>query len=107
MNKLIGKAIKFFKTISAMVTKLDDSVGEVVAALQRRDMLKNSIILFMSDNGAPTMGLHYNSGSNYPLRGVSYLFLSSTQVFSLSTRFLFFCYLIRLKTVLGKVEYAM
>ena len=55
-----------------MVSKLDQSVGEIVTALRHRDMLQNSIIIFMSDNGAPTMGIHSNRGSNYPLRGVSF-----------------------------------
>lgn len=53
-----------------MVSRLDKSVGEVVAALRRRKMLDNSIIVFMSDNGAPTIGIYNNTGSNYPLRGV-------------------------------------
>ena len=55
----------------AMMSKLDESVGRVVSALNRRGMLENSILVFMSDNGAPTHGIHYNRGSNYPLRGVS------------------------------------
>ncbi|XP_012279683.1 arylsulfatase B [Orussus abietinus] len=55
---------------AAMVSKLDDSVGEVVSALRRRGMLENSVVLFMTDNGAPTMGIHSNRGSNYPLRGI-------------------------------------
>lgn len=55
-----------------MVKKLDDSVGEVVAALQRKGMLENSIIVFTSDNGAPTgTEIYPNWGSNYPFRGVS------------------------------------
>lgn len=54
-----------------MVFKLDQSVGEVVEALKNRGMLENSIVLFMSDNGAPTDGIEQNYGSNYPLRGVS------------------------------------
>nr|XP_018909945.1 PREDICTED: arylsulfatase B-like isoform X2 [Bemisia tabaci] len=58
------------RTYAAMVSKLDQSVGEVVSALRSRDMLDNSIIIFMSDNGAPTYGLHSNRGSNYPLRGI-------------------------------------
>lgn len=53
-----------------MVSLLDKSVGKVVTALREKRMLQNSIILFMSDNGAQTQGVHANHGSNYPLRGV-------------------------------------
>ena len=56
-----------------MVSKLDESVGRVVQALQRRHMLENSIIVFLSDNGAPTRGRSPNWGSNWPLKGVSYI----------------------------------
>lgn len=58
------------RTFAAMVSKLDQSVGEVVAALRNRGMLENSIILFISDNGAPTTNFLSNHGSNYPLRGI-------------------------------------
>lgn len=53
-----------------MVSKLDESVGDVIIALRKQGMLENSIVLFMSDNGAPSFGIHSNKGSNYPLRGV-------------------------------------
>ncbi|XP_076302382.1 arylsulfatase I isoform X2 [Lasioglossum baleicum] len=55
---------------AAVVSRLDQSVGEVMDALRTRGMLENSIVLFMSDNGAPTEGLLSNQGSNYPLRGM-------------------------------------
>lgn len=51
-----------------MVHALDESVGRTVRALQNANMLKDSIILFISDNGAQSVGA--NAGSNYPLRGV-------------------------------------
>ena len=55
-----------------MMWKLDESVGKVIAALKRRDMLKNTTVVLLSDNGAPTLnvGVWRNWGSNYPLRGV-------------------------------------
>ncbi|EFA02715.1 arylsulfatase B [Tribolium castaneum] len=54
---------------AAMVSMLDKSVGSVIAALRDKHMLENSIIVFMSDNGAKPDGIHANHGSNYPLRG--------------------------------------
>jgi arylsulfatase A-like enzyme len=53
-----------------MVSKLDESVGQIIHALTDTGMLNNSIIIFISDNGAPTVGIYENWGSNYPLRGV-------------------------------------
>ncbi|XP_063230212.1 arylsulfatase B-like [Bacillus rossius redtenbacheri] len=58
------------RTYAAMVSKLDESVGRVVAALQSRRMLEDSIIVLLSDNGAPTIGTYPTWGSNFPLRGL-------------------------------------
>lgn len=55
-----------------MVSKLDDSVGALIEALQEKQMLDNSIVVFISDNGAPTLGAYRNWGSNYPLRGTKH-----------------------------------
>lgn len=46
------------RTYAAMVSKLDESIGKVVEALERNKMLENSIVLFMADNGAPLKGQH-------------------------------------------------
>lgn len=65
-----------------MVSKLDESVGRVVQALNEQKMLHNTIIVFMSDNGSPSFddsgrnfgsaaGVTPNWGSNFPYRGVS------------------------------------
>ncbi|KAJ0178804.1 hypothetical protein K1T71_005579 [Dendrolimus kikuchii] len=54
---------------AALVTGLDKSVGHIVSALAEREMLDNTLIIFLSDNGAPTTGPTKNYGSNLPFRG--------------------------------------
>lgn len=59
---------------------LDESVGKVIEALKETDLLENSVVLFMSDNGGATedpMWNFENSASNWPLRGVGILFQNS------------------------------
>lgn len=41
---------------AAMVSRLDRGIGKVIKALDEKDMLENSVILFMADNGAPVEG---------------------------------------------------
>lgn len=54
---------------SGMLSKLDESVGLVVEALRKKGMLKNSVIVFSTDNGGPPAGFNLNAASNWPLRG--------------------------------------
>lgn len=56
-----------------MISILDQGVGEVVKALKDNKMLEDTVIVFYSDNGGPTIGMHSTKASNYPLRGVSLL----------------------------------
>lgn len=62
------------------VNRLDQSVGQIIETLSQTDQLKNSVILFLSDNGAQTFGEHENFGSNWPLRGVKTAFNAISSV---------------------------
>ena len=42
---------------------MDETVGNITAALKDLNIDKNTLIIFTSDNGA------FKGGSNYPLRG--------------------------------------
>jgi arylsulfatase A-like enzyme len=53
------------RTFAGMVAALDEGVGQIVDAVQRRGLAENTLILFASDNGASGG----TGGSNLPLRG--------------------------------------
>jgi arylsulfatase A-like enzyme len=52
---------------AAMVSALDDSVGEVIATLKKDGLYQNTVVIFLSDNGCP--GYVYGACSNAPLSG--------------------------------------
>ena len=58
------------RKFAGMLTKLDESVSDVIEALNQENMLQNSIIVFTTDNGGPAAGFDVNYASNWPLRGV-------------------------------------
>jgi len=62
---------------TAMLSALDDSVGNVTRALHQRGMLNNTIIIFSTDNGGPADGFNFNDASNWPLRCVGVCVLCS------------------------------
>lgn len=55
------------RNYAAMCVALDDGVGKVIQELQNKNLLDNTLIFFLSDNGAPSGS--GTSQSNYPLRG--------------------------------------
>ncbi|RXG55841.1 Arylsulfatase B [Armadillidium vulgare] len=59
------------RIFAAMLWKLDESIGKVVEALKDNDMLKDSIIIFSTDNGGSAGGLENSAGSNWPLKDPS------------------------------------
>lgn len=54
------------RIFAAMLSNLDDGVGEVTAAIRSAGIERNTIVFFLSDNGGPTREL---TSSNLPLRG--------------------------------------
>jgi len=53
------------RNLSAMVTALDESVGNLTAALKAHAMWETTLLIFSTDNGGPTT----EAASNFPLRG--------------------------------------
>jgi arylsulfatase A-like enzyme len=45
------------RTYAGMITALDEQIGRMIAALERKGLRDNTLILFSTDNGAPTTGL--------------------------------------------------
>ena len=53
----------------SMVGFLDDAVGEIVAALEARELWNNTLFVMSSDNGGPVYFNGTSGANNYPLRG--------------------------------------
>ncbi|KAG8194368.1 hypothetical protein JTE90_010984 [Oedothorax gibbosus] len=57
------------RTYAGVVEALDESIGKIFEALNKKGMIKNSILVVSSDNGGDAKP---GSGSNWPLRGTKY-----------------------------------
>jgi arylsulfatase A-like enzyme len=58
------------RNYAAMVVAVDDGVGQVLATLQVNNLLENTLVFFLSDNGAPTDAAPDGQiSNNAPLRG--------------------------------------
>jgi len=55
------------RTLAAMTLALDESVGQVLAALDETGLTKNTLIIFLNDNGGPSDA---NYSINKPFSGV-------------------------------------
>ena len=67
-----------FKTIAdqgrrryaAVLSAMDDAIGRVLATLREQKLEEKTLVIFVGDNGGPTMaGTPINGSSNAPLRG--------------------------------------
>jgi arylsulfatase A-like enzyme len=56
---------KVRRTYAGMVAAMDEAIGEIAAALEKKGMMKNTLVFFSSDNGGPDPG---RVTSNGPLR---------------------------------------
>jgi arylsulfatase A-like enzyme len=52
------------RTLAAMIVSLDDAVGQILHALDERQLSQDTLVVFLSDNGSPL------TGSNGTLRGL-------------------------------------
>jgi arylsulfatase B len=60
-----GKGNTVRQTFSAMVASLDQNIGHILGAVERKGMGQNTLVILHSDNGADPR----HGGSNQPLRG--------------------------------------
>jgi arylsulfatase A-like enzyme len=54
------------RVYNAMIWQLDDAVGSIMQKLEELDLTKNTLVIFMSDNGGAT---YTNATDNAPLKG--------------------------------------
>jgi arylsulfatase A-like enzyme len=55
---------------AAMLSAMDDAIGRTLAALRDNELEEQTLVIFLNDNGGPTMpSTTENGSSNAPLRG--------------------------------------
>lgn len=54
------------RLFAAMLSQMDDGIGQVLARLRKHALENETLVIFLSDNGGPTVEL---TSSNKPLRG--------------------------------------
>ncbi len=70
LAKFPAVADKQRRTYDAMMLAMDEAIGDVRKKLAETGLEKNTLVMFISDNGGPVMpGTTVNGSSNAPLRG--------------------------------------
>ena len=57
--------IRLMEVYAAMVDRLDQGLGRVIEALEKREMMDNTLILFIADNGGCAEGMGRKEGIQY------------------------------------------
>jgi arylsulfatase A-like enzyme len=58
------------RTYAAMMSAMDDAIGRTLAAVRDQKLEERTLVIFLNDNGGPTMATTtVNGSSNHPLRG--------------------------------------
>ena len=60
------------RTYAGMVAAMDEGVGQIVAALEEKGLLQNTLIIFSSDNGGPAPGKVTSNGALRAGKGTIY-----------------------------------
>lgn len=70
LDKFANIADEKRRTYAAMMSAMDDAIGQTLDALDKHGLSKQTLVFFISDNGGPVMnGTTVNGSSNKPLRG--------------------------------------
>jgi arylsulfatase A-like enzyme len=70
LKKFASIANPMRQKYAAMMFAMDEAVGQLLAKLRDEKLTENTLIVFVSDNGGPTMqGTSINASVNTPLRG--------------------------------------
>jgi arylsulfatase A-like enzyme len=71
------------RTYAGMVAALDEAIGTIIAALEKKGLRRNTLIVFSSDNGGPNPGVITSNG---PLRaGKATLYEGGVRVAAFAT----------------------
>lgn len=57
------------QSVCAMAAVMDEGIGQILAALKKKGVYDDTMIIFASDNGGPTNNNEGTWSSNYPMRG--------------------------------------
>jgi len=70
LAKFAGSEDKQRRTYAAMMLAMDEAIGQVLQKVAAAGLAQDTLVMFISDNGGPTMpSTTMNGSSNAPLRG--------------------------------------